>query len=327
MRSTRTARSPSVSIPGSGRGQATGAGDPGRSLSCRRVVTCPYVLGRYPIETRPARIAQANFRVPCRPTATPTMDLDPDCDTPALVGDPERRYSVEVSATALTPGPVEIVFDAGADAADVTPPEHFPGEVDKDGRLGPLTITPLARPEGEYRVSVLQRETAVIERVFRVPCEKPDRVVRQLQPTCGPISPGVEGAYSIRVRGRNFYPGTIELTFDSQGTPETRLATVTDEGTFDALLTAVGRDRGEYTVLARQRDARGTVLRGTRVFTVPCVEPTLKIEPASGPAGYATLVTGTDFPPGTDGHADLGPRHHVGRRPSRRPRARTAPSP
>jgi hypothetical protein len=227
------------------------------------------------------------------------MDLDPDCASPALVGDPERRYSVEVSATALTPGPVEVVFDAGADAADVTPPERFPAEVDKDGRLGPLTITPLARPEGEYRVSVLQRETAVIERVFRVPCEKPDRVVRQLQPTCGPISPGVEGAYSIRVRGRNFYPGTIELTFDSQGTPETRLATVTDEGTFDALLTAVGRDRGEYTVLARQRDARGTVLRGTRVFTVPCVEPTLKIEPASGPAGYATLVTGTDFPPGS----------------------------
>jgi len=227
------------------------------------------------------------------------MDLDPDCASPALVGDPERRYSVEVSARALTPGPVEVVFDAGADAADVTPPERFPGEVDKDGRLGPLTITPLARPEGEYRVSVLQRETAVIERVFRVPCEKPDRVVRQLQPTCGPISPGVEGAYSIRVRGRNFYPGTIELTFDSQGTPETRLATVTDEGTFDSLLTAVGRDRGEYTVLARQRDARGTVLRGTRVFTVPCVEPTLKIEPASGPAGYATLVTGTDFPPGS----------------------------
>jgi hypothetical protein len=259
----------------------------------------PYVMGRYPVESRPSRVAQATFRVPCRPTATPTMDLDPDCDSPALVGDPERRYRIEVAATGLTPGPVDVVFDAGADAADVTPPEYFPAEVDTDGRLGPLTITPLARPEGEYRVTVLQRESPVIERVFRVPCDKPDRVVRPLQPACGPIAPGVEGTYSIRVRGRNFYPGTIELTFDSQGSPETRLATVGEDGMFDAVLIAIGRDRGEYTVLARQRDARGTVLRGTRVFTVPCVEPTLTVEPLSGPAGYATLVTGTDFPPGS----------------------------
>ena len=259
----------------------------------------PSRLGPSPVETSPPRIAEAVFRVPCRPTAAPTMDLDPDCDSPALVGDPERRYSIRVSATGLAPGPVDVVFDAGADAADVTPPEYFQGEVGKDGELGPLTITPLARPAGEYRVTVLQREAAVIERVFRVPCVKPEANVRQLQPTCGPIAPGVADSYSIRVRGRNFYPGTVELTFDSRGTPEMRLATVKDDGTFEALVTAVGRDRGEFLVLARQRDARGTVLRGSRVFTVPCLEPTLTIAPVSGPAGYATLVTGTDFPPGS----------------------------
>ena len=69
---------------------------------------------------------------------------------------------------------------------------------------------------------------------------------------------------------------------------------------FDAQLSGSGRDRGEYIVLARQRDARGTVLRGSRVFTVPCVEPTMVLSPLAGPAGTTTVVTGTDFPPGYD---------------------------
>ena len=100
------------------------------------------------------------------------------------------------------------------------------------------------------------------------------------------------------MRGRGFYPGTVELTFDQKGTPELQSATVGVNGTFDVPLTASGRDRGDYTILARQRDARGTVLRASRVFTVPCVEPTMVIAPLSGPAGTTTLVTGTDFPPG-----------------------------
>ena len=227
------------------------------------------------------------------------MTLEPDCDTPALVGDAERRYSVGVSASALVPGPVDIVFDAGEAAADVTPPEHFAGEAGKDGQLLPLTITPLARPVGEYRVALVQGEASVIEQTFRVPCEKPVAVVRPLLPTCGPITPGVPDSYAIRVRGRGFYPGTIELTFDQKGTPEVRSATVDADGRFDELLPGAGRDRGEYTVLARQRDARGTVLRGSRLFTVPCVEPTMVLAPLAGPAGTTTVVTGTDFPPTT----------------------------
>jgi hypothetical protein len=121
--------------------------------------------------------------------------------------------------------------------------------------------------------------------------------VRPLQPTCGPITPGVPESYSIRVRGRGFYPGTIELTFDQKGTPEVQSATVGADGTFDAQLSAIGRDRGDYIVLARQRDARGTVLRGSRTFTVPCVEPTMVLSPLAGATGATTVVTGTDFPP------------------------------
>ena len=152
---------------------------------------------------------------------------------------------------------------------------------------------------GEYRVALLQGEASVIEQTFRVPCDEPTAVVRPLLPTCGAITPGVPDSYSIRLRGRGFYPGTIELTFDQKGTPETRAATVDANGRFDVQLTGSGRDRGEYTVLARQRDARGTVLRGSRIFTVPCVEPTMVLTPLAGPAGTTTVVTGTDFPPDT----------------------------
>ena len=263
-----------------------------------------YLLGSYPTFLYPPRVAETRFRVPCRPTATPVtatplMDLDPDCASPALVGDPERRYQIGVAASGLVPGPVDIVFDAGAAASDVTPPEQFPGEVGNDGVLLSQTITPLARPVGEYRVAILQGEASVIERVFRVPCTEPDGVLRVLRPECGAIAPGVPESYSIRLRGRGWYPGTLELTFDQKGTPEVQSATVGDDGTFDAQLPGGGRDRGEYTVLVRQRDARGVVLRASRVFTVPCVEPTLTIEPLSGPTGYTTTVTGTDFPPGT----------------------------
>ena len=114
------------------------------------------LLGPAATASAPPRVARATFRVPCRPTETPVLTLDPDCDTPALVGDAERRYAIGVSASGLVPGPVDIVFDAGAAAADVTPPEHFPGDVGKDGRLSPVTLTPLARPIGEYRLSLLQ---------------------------------------------------------------------------------------------------------------------------------------------------------------------------
>ena len=257
------------------------------------------LLGPYATASAPPRVARATFRVPCRPTATPTMTLDPDCDTPALVGDAERRYAIGVSATALVPGPVDIVFDAGEAAADVTPPEHFPGDIGKDGQLAPVTITPLARPVGDYQVSLVQGEASVVQQTFRVPCQKPTAVVRPLQPTCGPITPGVPDSYPIEVLGRGFYPGTIELTFDQKGTPEIQSATVDATGMFDVQLSAGGRDCGDYTVLARQRDARGTVLRGSRVFTVPCIEPTMVLAPLAGPAGTTTVVTGTDFPPAT----------------------------
>ncbi len=256
-------------------------------------------LGLYPTESAPPRVAQATFRVPCRPTATPVMTLDPVCDTPALVGDDERRYAIGVTASGLLPGDVDIVFDSGEAAADVTPPEHFPGRVGEDGALVPITITPLARPVGTYQVAIVQSQTsAVLQQTFSVPCDKPTAVMRPLQPTCGPTAPGVAASYTIRIRGRGFYPGTVELTFDQKGTPEVQSATVGVDGTFDTPLTGSGRDPGDYTVLARQRDARGTVLRASRVFTVPCVEPSMVFTQLSGPAGTTTTVTGTDFPAG-----------------------------
>ncbi len=280
----------------------------GTRIRIRAEETFPYddsdghtdpLLGGYPTALYPPRVAETSFRVPCRPTATPLMDLDPDCTSPALQGDAERRYQIGLSASGLEPGPVDVVFDADAVAVEFTPPEHFEGEVGKDGVLPPMTITPLARPIGDYRVAIMQREVSIIDRVYRVPCETPTPVLRPIVPTCGPIAPGTPDEYPIRVRGRGFFPGAVELVFDQRGTSETASVTVGSDGTFDAQLVGSGRDRGEYLILARQRDARGTVLRASRPFTVPCLEPTIVIDPQSGPAGYATAVTGTDFPPGT----------------------------
>lgn len=257
-------------------------------------------LSPYIVAVRPARVAQARFRVPCRPTATPTLSIDPDCGSPALRGDPDRRYQIGVTATALMPGPVEVVFDAGDAAADVLPPERFRGQVGQDGVLETLDITPLARPIGTYQLSLLQGGQTMAQAMFSVPCALATPVMRPLQPECGPITPGLAGSYPIRVRGRGFYPGAVAVILDPQGTPDELDTTVADDGTFDVQLPGTGRDRGEYTVLARQRDARGAVARASRTFTVPCVEPALTIQPASGPAAFAPTVTGADFPPGTE---------------------------
>ena len=72
----------------------------------------------------------------------------------------------------------------------------------------------------------------------------------------------------------------MTVLLDPQGTPDTLETTAGKDGTFDVRLQGTGRDRGEYAITARQRDANGTVLRASRTFSVPCVEPVLTIAPA-----------------------------------------------
>jgi hypothetical protein len=101
----------------------------------------------------------------------------------------------------------------------------------------------------------------------------------------------------LRVRGRRFYPGPVEVLFGEQGARDSTTGSVAEDGTFDIRLPVTGRDPGTYQAQGRQRDSRGTIVaRAFRDVVVPCVDPVLTISPRSGPAGYATIVSGTGFP-------------------------------
>jgi hypothetical protein len=262
----------------------------------------PEGVGSYATEGRPRRIATAVFRVPCPPSV---LTLDPECDRPALQGEDERRIEMDVRATgirAVTAGasPIaEIVFDAGEAAADVVAPERFPVDLGRDGDVS-TTITPLARPVGEYQVALVVDGQTAATTIFRVPCTEVNPNLRPLQPDCIPLAPGRPAVAELRVRGRRYYPGPVEVVVARGGATDLQLGTVGANGEFDVRVPVTGREPGTYPVVGRQRDSRGTIVaRASREMTVPCVDPAITIRPASGPAGYATFVTGTDFPPGT----------------------------
>jgi hypothetical protein len=257
-------------------------------------------IAAYAADYRPRRAVATVFTVPCEPAI---LTLDPDCDRPALRGEEERRVSIGVTgsgiraATFSSRSPTtELVFDADRAAADVLEPERFPALIESDGTLA-TTITPLARPVGEYRVTLEVDGQAVAQATFRVPCSEPRPNLRPTQPDCLPLAPGQPAVADLRVRGRRFYPGPVEVLFGEQGARDTTTGTVEPDGTFDVTLPVTGRGPGTYQAQGRQRDTRGTVVaRAFRDVVVPCIDPVLTISPTSGPAGFATMVSGTGFP-------------------------------
>jgi len=257
-------------------------------------------VAAYSPDWRPRRAVATSFTVPCAPTV---LTLDPDCDRPALRGEAERRMTVAVRGSGIRMTSVasraptaELVFDADGAAADVVEPERFPVEVGADGVLS-ATITPLARPQGEYRVALVVDGQPLAQATFRVPCEQAQPNLRPLLPDCLPLAPGQPAVADLRVRGRRFYPGPVEVLFGEQGARDATTGTVADDGTFDVTLPVTSREPGTYQAQGRQRDTRGAVVaRAFRDLEVPCVDPVIAVSPASGPTGYATMVSGTGFP-------------------------------
>lgn len=257
-------------------------------------------VAAYAPDSRPRRAVATTFTVPCAPVV---LTLDPDCDRPALRGEEERRVSIGVTGSGIrltsfsSRAPTaELVFDADGAASDVLAPERFPAELGQDGTLA-TTITPFARPVGEYRVVLVMDGQTLAEAPFRVPCEEVRPNLRPLQPECLPLAPGSPAVADLRVRGRGFYPGAVEVLFGAQGARDTATGLVADDGTFDVTFPVTGREPGTYQAQGRQRDTRGTVVaRAFRDLVVPCIDPVLTILPRSGPTGYATIVTGTGFP-------------------------------
>jgi hypothetical protein len=254
----------------------------------------------YSPDWRPRRAVATSFTVPCAPAI---LTLDPDCDRPALRDEDERRMTVDVRgsgirmASFVSRAPTtELVFDADGAAADVVEPERFPVDVGTDGTLT-ATITPLARPVGEYRVALDVDGQTLAQATFRVPCEAAQPNLRPLQPDCLPLAPGQAAVTDLRVRGRRFYPGPVEVLFGEAGARDSATGIVAEDGTFDVTLPVTGREAGTYQAQGRQRDVRGTVVaRAFRDLEVPCIDPVITISPASGPTGFATIVSGTGFP-------------------------------
>ena len=277
-------------------------------IRVRAVQRFPHIeasgIAAYSPDFRPRRAVATAFTVPCEPSV---LTLDPDCDRPALRGEEERRLGITVAgsgirlASIVSRAPtVELVFDADGAAADVVAPERFPAQIGPDGTLPATTIAPLARPVGEYRVTLEVDGQIVAQTRFRVPCEEPAPNLRPVQPDCLPLAPGQPAVAELRIRGRRFYPGPVEVLFGEQGARDTTSGTVEQDGTFDIRLPVTGRDVGTYQAQGRQRDSRGTIVaRAFRNVVVPCIDPVLTISPRSGPAGYATMVSGSGFPLGT----------------------------
>ena len=257
-------------------------------------------IAAYSPDARPRRAVATVFTVPCEPVV---LTLDPDCDRPALRGEAERRVDIAVQGSGIRLTSIvsrvptaELVFDADSAAADVLEPERFPVELGSDGTIS-TTIDPLARPVGTYRVTLVVDGQTLAEAPFRVPCEEVRPNLRPLVPDCLPLAPGHPAVADLRVRGRRFYPGPVEVLFGVQGARDATTGTVGEDGTFDVTLPVTGREPGTYQAQGRQRDTRGTVVaRAFRDLEVPCIDPVLTITPASGPAGYATVVTGASFP-------------------------------
>jgi len=250
------------------------------------------------------RQRSVRFEVPCEPT---TLTTAQPCARPALQGDDTRRLSIDTSGTGFARGTVSVIFDAD----EIVEAETFLVDADAFGAFS-LTITPSARPIGEYRIVARQRQADLSTRTvsvpttfleaetsFRSPCRDREPPPLVLDPVCGPEAPGQEAAYEITVRGTGFYP--TSRVFITSGRGEEFTTRADRKGAFSTVIQPVGRGESRVPVRAQQRDTAGVVAAGAvKRFGVPCpIDPSIVIAPGYGPAGYTTLVIGNDFRPGT----------------------------
>lgn len=246
---------------------------------------------------------RALFTVPCAPA---TVQLDPPCAAPQFLGDQARTFSLNVQGFGFQPGAtVIVVFDPEGLSGPAFTPERAEGPAAADGSfLAPMTIA--ARPAGTYRVSVQQQVgAALVEGTvppFTVPCA-PSSPTLNARPNCDVEAPGQPQAYSIRLVGRRFIPGFVEIIFDADGTQEGFSASANQaEGRFETIITPSGRPAGTYRIIAQQRDANQTLsLASFDAFIVPCdtTTPTLTISPPATSPGFVVQVMGTGFPAGS----------------------------
>ncbi len=102
--------------------------------------------------------------------------------------------------------------------------------------------------------------------------------------------------YNIGVTGDNFDPfASVLVTFDAGpgGTPDSAQTQADGFGHFAVTLRVRQRAEGQHLVRAddfRQREADA-------IYTVPCFQPSVALNPPIGPPGFVTMAVGTGFPP------------------------------
>jgi hypothetical protein len=117
------------------------------------------------------------------------------------------------------------------------------------------------------------------------------------KPKATPVPPVViPPPYSIGVVGENFAPfSAVLVSFDAGpgGTPESARAQTDGFGHFAITLSVRQRAEGQHLVRAddfRQREADA-------IYTVPCFQPSVALNPPIGPPGFVTMAVGSGFPP------------------------------
>jgi hypothetical protein len=260
-------------------------------------------------ETGLVRQRSTDFTIPCERIVA---DLSAtECRRPAIDGEDEWRWQIDLTGRRFRPGDVAITFDA----VGVVGPQRFTVSADDSGRLQ-ATIDPIAGPIGSYRIVARQggsdtpAQAGVTafhavngQTTFRSPCEEREPApAPTLVDVCGPEAPGQDDAYRIAVSGGGFYPGGVVYIVFGSGPDGEVFQVGAPDGTYGRSIAPDGLPEGQYPVRVSQRDVGRNVVATSRraLFTVPCpIDPTLEVVPDQGPAGYTALVQGRDFRPGS----------------------------
>ena len=221
-----------------------------------------------------------------------------------IISGPDRKHKLPVAKTDKA-GRASIQYsDIGEPGVDVVQATFGDGlEIHKSNRpfviwlSGPAATSITSPATISLAPACFQPSNAAFEAsdVFRAapsPTPKPGSKAKA-SPT--PAAPPAPPPYSIGVIGDNFDPfSAVLITFDAGpgGTPESAEAESDGFGHFALTISVRQRAEGQHLIRAddfRQREADA-------IYTVPCFQPSLALDPPIGPPGFVAMAVGTGFP-------------------------------
>jgi hypothetical protein len=262
---------------------------PSPQIAARPLVNDLYAVIVVSVQVPAAVVA---FLVPC---SQPEVLLDPPCGPEGQA--PGLYEPLQISGSGFIPtfggrrpsllidprptGGIEVMFDV-----DGRRQQFNVGGVADDGSWGPVAIDPYLRPPGSYNVRVREYVSSLLvletTTTFGVPCPPAGEPRVEMDPPgCG--VPAFEGdeerRYAITIRGFDFRPGPVAITFDALQQSELGVdlfeRDVGSDGNFVETIDPLRREIGTYEIHVVQDGDPPIVLSDLR-FSVPC-------EPAKTP--------------------------------------------